>query len=284
MMNTRLQNRLTESEILKIFSDVVEAVCWMHTREPPLAHRDLKVRCTRRRYGIGTLDSRGTTTNYLESVTIPGPADAQPPSPTHQVENILLSASNLYKLCDFGSTTSPKPYPPQSMQEIQMLEAELNKHTTLQYRAPEMCDVWSRKGVGLPAGECGCLLCTLLLRMLTASLLFLPDDLSLIRMSRHLGSWSSSLQALLLHHSVRRARPAGDPQRAVPDARLSSLLPGDQTAHIKHARREPEPAADCVRCPQRSVSAQRRAGQDRICECVYPSWIDGESSLRCPSF
>jgi AP2-associated kinase len=32
------------------------------------------------------------------------------------------------------------------------LEADLNKHTTLQYRAPEMCDVWSRKGVGLAAG------------------------------------------------------------------------------------------------------------------------------------
>ena len=35
--------------------------------------------------------------------------------------------------------------------EIQALEADLNKTTTLQYRAPEMCDVWSRKGVGLPA-------------------------------------------------------------------------------------------------------------------------------------
>lgn len=44
MMNTRLQNRLTEAEILKIFSDVVEAVCWMHTRDPPLMHRDLKVK------------------------------------------------------------------------------------------------------------------------------------------------------------------------------------------------------------------------------------------------
>lgn len=44
MMNSRLQNRLTESEILKMFGDVVEAVCWMHTRNPPLMHRDLKVR------------------------------------------------------------------------------------------------------------------------------------------------------------------------------------------------------------------------------------------------
>lgn len=110
MMNTRLQNRLTEAEVLKIFADVVEAVCWMHTRSPPLMHRDLKV------------------------------------------ENILLAGPDFYKVCDFGSATTPKRAP-QSMQEIQALEAELNKTTTLQYRAPEMCDVWSRKEVGLPAGK-----------------------------------------------------------------------------------------------------------------------------------
>ncbi|KAH9816021.1 kinase-like domain-containing protein [Melampsora americana] len=105
LLNSRLQNRLTESEILKIFSDTVEAVAHMHSQTPVLMHRDLKV------------------------------------------ENILVAAPNLYKLCDFGSTTTPPPNPPQSTAEIQALEADLNKHTTLQYRAPEMVDVWSRKGV-----------------------------------------------------------------------------------------------------------------------------------------
>ena len=109
MMNTRLQNRLTEAEILKIFSDVVEGVCWMHTRDPPLMHRDLKV------------------------------------------ENILLSGYQQYKLCDFGSTAKVSDKIPTTMEEIKALEVELNKHTTMQYRAPEMCDVWARKGVGLPA-------------------------------------------------------------------------------------------------------------------------------------
>ncbi|EGG03720.1 uncharacterized protein MELLADRAFT_49432 [Melampsora larici-populina 98AG31] len=105
LLNSRLQNRLTESEILKIFSDTVEAVAHMHSQTPILMHRDLKV------------------------------------------ENILVAAPNLYKLCDFGSTTTPPTTPPQSTAEIQALEADLNKHTTLQYRAPEMVDVWSRKGV-----------------------------------------------------------------------------------------------------------------------------------------
>ncbi|KAM0752909.1 hypothetical protein T439DRAFT_346657 [Meredithblackwellia eburnea MCA 4105] len=104
MMNTRLQNRLTESEILKIFSDTVEAVAHMHYQSPPLIHRDLKV------------------------------------------ENILLTPPNTFKLCDFGSTTVPLTRVPTAVNEIQALEADINKTTTLQYRAPELVDVWSRKG------------------------------------------------------------------------------------------------------------------------------------------
>jgi serine/threonine protein kinase len=68
-----------------------------------------------------------------------------------KVENILQASPSCYKLCDFGSATSPLPSPPQTAAEIQALEADLNKTTTLQYRAPEMCDLWSRKPVGLPA-------------------------------------------------------------------------------------------------------------------------------------
>lgn len=37
------------------------------------------------------------------------------------------------------------------MQDIQALEEDLNRTTTLQYRSPEMLDVWARKHVGLPA-------------------------------------------------------------------------------------------------------------------------------------
>jgi AP2-associated kinase len=43
LLNSRLQNRLTESEILKIFSDTVSAVAHMHSQNPILIHRDLKV-------------------------------------------------------------------------------------------------------------------------------------------------------------------------------------------------------------------------------------------------
>lgn len=39
-----LQRALAEAEVLRIFTDVCEAVAQLHVQEPPIAHRDLKVR------------------------------------------------------------------------------------------------------------------------------------------------------------------------------------------------------------------------------------------------
>ena len=101
-MNTRLQHRLTEPEILKIFSDVAEGVATMHYLKPPLLHRDLKV------------------------------------------ENVLISSSGssrIYKLCDFGSTAPPMPAA-KTAAEGRLIEDDVQRHTTLQYRSPEMIDVY----------------------------------------------------------------------------------------------------------------------------------------------
>ncbi|THH20483.1 hypothetical protein EW146_g868 [Bondarzewia mesenterica] len=64
-----------------------------------------------------------------------------------KVENILQSSATSYKLCDFGSATPVAPRPPSNAQEIRALEADLNRHTTLQYRAPEMVDPYLRRPV-----------------------------------------------------------------------------------------------------------------------------------------
>lgn len=63
-----------------------------------------------------------------------------------KVENILQASATSYKLCDFGSTV-PVSRPPTTTQEIRALEADLNRHTTLQYRAPEMVDPYLRRAV-----------------------------------------------------------------------------------------------------------------------------------------
>lgn len=107
-MNTRLQHRLTEPEILKIFGDCAEGVACMHYLKPPLLHRDLKV------------------------------------------ENVLISKSSsgtpLYKICDFGSTAPPRPAA-KTVEEGRLIEEDVQKHTTMQYRSPEMIDVWRKQPI-----------------------------------------------------------------------------------------------------------------------------------------
>lgn len=63
-----------------------------------------------------------------------------------KVENILQSSATSFKLCDFGSATTVTR-PPASSQEMRALEVDLNRHTTLQYRAPEMIDLPSRRPI-----------------------------------------------------------------------------------------------------------------------------------------
>ncbi|KAJ7194670.1 hypothetical protein GGX14DRAFT_678190 [Mycena pura] len=63
-----------------------------------------------------------------------------------KVENILQASATSFKLCDFGSATTVTPRPT-TTQEIRALEADLNRHTTLQYRAPEMVDPYLRRPV-----------------------------------------------------------------------------------------------------------------------------------------
>ncbi|KAH6600672.1 hypothetical protein BASA50_002056 [Batrachochytrium salamandrivorans] len=106
-LNTRLDTRLTEDEVLRIFSDVCEAIAHLHERSTPIAHRDIKI------------------------------------------ENVLISGDGTCKLCDFGSCTTRTILPNTVMatQEIRDLEYEIGKVTTLQYRSPEMCDFYQKKGM-----------------------------------------------------------------------------------------------------------------------------------------
>ncbi|POR37898.1 Serine/threonine-protein kinase ppk30 [Tolypocladium paradoxum] len=104
-MNTRLQHRLTEPEILNIFADIAEGVACMHYLKPALLHRDLKV------------------------------------------ENVLITSrgsARRFKLCDFGSAAPPRPAPT-TVVECRLMDEDVQKHTTLQYRSPEMIDVYRKQ-------------------------------------------------------------------------------------------------------------------------------------------
>lgn len=58
----------------------------------------------------------------------------------------------MFKLCDFGSCTrvSMPTGTNLSPQDVQLLQEELDRLTTLAYRAPEMCDLYKirRQGLG----------------------------------------------------------------------------------------------------------------------------------------
>lgn len=138
----------------------------MHYQSPPLIHRDLKV------------------------------------------ENILLTPPQTYKLCDFGSTTKPLPKEkvPTAVEGIQKIEMEINKTTTLQYRAPELVDVWGRKGFDEKIGEFAAI--SYAQFRAYSKLISKTDD-------RYLGSWCPALQTLLLYDAFRRTWSSSDPQRSI---------------------------------------------------------------------
>ncbi|KAK3923687.1 AP2-associated protein kinase 1 [Frankliniella fusca] len=75
-----------------------------------------------------------------------------------KVENILLSESGHYVLCDFGSATAKVLNP--ETQGVPAVEEELHKYTTLSYRSPEMVDLYSGQTIGTKADiwALGCLL------------------------------------------------------------------------------------------------------------------------------
>ncbi|KAJ2002768.1 Ark- serine/threonine protein kinase [Coemansia thaxteri] len=107
LLNQTLPNSLDEGVILHIFSDACKAVAHMHYQQPPLLHRDLKV------------------------------------------ENILIAKEGGYKLCDFGSSTANLVSPSSRIprEQIVRLEEEIQCSTTLEYRAPEMIDLYLRRGI-----------------------------------------------------------------------------------------------------------------------------------------
>ncbi|KXN75032.1 kinase-like protein [Conidiobolus coronatus NRRL 28638] len=107
LMNSRISTKFAEAEILYMFCDIIQGVGFMHLSSPQIVHRDLKV------------------------------------------ENVLISKERKFKLCDFGSCTT-RIVPPRTqltMQQIHSLEEDIQKNTTLQYRAPEMIDLFLRKGL-----------------------------------------------------------------------------------------------------------------------------------------
>ncbi|XP_042876999.1 AP2-associated protein kinase 1-like [Penaeus japonicus] len=141
LMNDRLNSGLTEAEVLKIFCDVCDAVSRLHHINPPIIHRDLKV-CMESFVQL-LLSVLGQLQRELKLW-----APYQPGKDTHNessVENILISTEGSYVLCDFGSATSRVLCG--TTDGITRVEEEIQRYTTLAYRAPEMIDLYLGKPI-----------------------------------------------------------------------------------------------------------------------------------------
>ncbi|XP_034125466.1 AP2-associated protein kinase 1 isoform X2 [Drosophila guanche] len=75
-----------------------------------------------------------------------------------KVENILQTDAGNFVLCDFGSATAKTLNPQQH--GVTVVEEEIQKYTTLSYRAPEMIDLYSGKSITTKADiwALGCML------------------------------------------------------------------------------------------------------------------------------
>uniref|UniRef100_A0A915A593 non-specific serine/threonine protein kinase n=1 Tax=Parascaris univalens TaxID=6257 RepID=A0A915A593_PARUN len=100
---------LSTNEILAIFCDMCEAVARLHHSQTPVIHRDLKI----------------------ENVLIDERRRGAPP---------------IYVLCDFGSATTKVLST--DTHTLQYIEEEIQRYTTLSYRAPEMVDLYSGRPIG----------------------------------------------------------------------------------------------------------------------------------------
>ncbi|KAJ1537217.1 hypothetical protein HK096_002186 [Nowakowskiella sp. JEL0078] len=107
-LNSRLSNRLSELEVLTIFSDICEAVGHMHYGIGfPIVHRDIKVE------------------NVL----------------------LMANGSFKLCDFGSATTRIIPPRTPLSVIEIHELENEINRFTTSQYRAPELLDLYQKMGM-----------------------------------------------------------------------------------------------------------------------------------------
>ncbi|KAL3815039.1 hypothetical protein ACJIZ3_016307 [Penstemon smallii] len=112
--------------------------------------------------GAGFFEEKQIATIFRDVCNAVFAMHCQTPPIAHRdlkAENILLGADGLWKLCDFGSTsTNHKRF--EKPEEMGIEEDNIRKHTTPAYRAPEMWDLLRRELINekVDIWALGCLL------------------------------------------------------------------------------------------------------------------------------
>ncbi|GAM18448.1 hypothetical protein SAMD00019534_016230, partial [Acytostelium subglobosum LB1] len=246
IMNKRGQRQgLSEREILSIFSDVCNAVCDLHSQNPPIAHRDLKI------------------------------------------ENVLYCQRNgCYKLCDFGSATT-KVFSTETERDRSNTEDDINTFTTLQYRAPEMVDLFRKQDITekVDIWALGCLLFKMAFYVdpFETGLAILNHNLRIPNNSKFSKEFHDLIEALLIDDPVRRpnihdvldmldAMRSGDGGHRRERSSNCSRNDRDRQVPGRESRNSPNPPTSFVaEGPSSSSTGQKKNLYDML------QWSDGDS-------
>lgn len=112
--------------------------------------------------GSGYFEEKQILTMFRDICNAVFAMHCQSPPIAHRdlkAENLLLGPDGLWKLCDFGSTsTNHKRF--EKPEEMGIEEDNIRKHTTPAYRAPEMWDLYRRELINekVDIWALGCLL------------------------------------------------------------------------------------------------------------------------------
>ena len=109
----------TEKQLFEMLLQITEGINHIHTLNPPMSHRDLK------------LDNVLMKMETYEK-------KSKSKDKTKVKKKLIL------KLCDFGSVCDGRPRMWQNDHEKYVLEDEISRFTTPSYRAPEMVDLSRR--------------------------------------------------------------------------------------------------------------------------------------------
>ncbi|KAK7831472.1 putative serine/threonine-protein kinase [Quercus suber] len=112
--------------------------------------------------GSGFFDEKQVLSIFRDVCNAVFAMHCEPPPIAHRdlkAENLLLGSDGVWKLCDFGSTsTNHKRF--EKPEEMGIEEDNIRKHTTPAYRAPEMWDLFRRELINekVDIWALGCLL------------------------------------------------------------------------------------------------------------------------------
>ncbi|XP_063226761.1 serine/threonine-protein kinase sel-5 [Bacillus rossius redtenbacheri] len=171
-----------------------------------------------------------------------------------KVENILLSDSGSYVLCDFGSATA-KVLSPQ-VQGVAAVEEEVKKYTTLSYRAPEMVDLYGGKPITTKADiwALGCLLyklCFFSLPFGESMLAIQSGNFTIPDNSRY----SKEIHCLIRY----MLEPDADKRPDIFQVSYVAFSIAGKECPVQNLHSVAVPALDQLPCPQLDTEARRTA-------------------------